>query len=528
MRVLFYNWVDYLDPEGRGGGVSLYQRNLIAALGGRDDVDATFLCSGISYDLFCDTPRWERMRHGPRRGAAPAAGPGGGPGTGASAGRRFEIVNSRCLAPSHHAFGHETQLDCPETRAAFLDFCAAQGPFDIVHFNNLEGLPASVLTLKERFPDTRVVFTLHNYYPFCAQVNLWHAERAACTDFEAGRACVRCLPVRTDTAEVRQANAVAYRFKRAGLGPGTRAFRRLFPRAVRLAAGAVRRAAPLHRGARAVRDFPQRVRALPAEDGLLTPLEPEHRHHARRRARFAALINAGCDRVLCVSARVAEIAERHGLERGLLQVLPIGTAHAERWAQSRPRPVPAADGSLTLGFLGYMRRDKGFDFLLDALAGLSPAVAARVHLVVAARPGPPETMARLCALGGHLASVRHAPGYAQAQLDTLLAGVDVGVVPAQWEDTLPQVAIEMHARRIPLITSRLGGAQELGGWPPMTFPAGDAAAFGRILRDLLDGRVDLAGYWRGARPPVTIPDHVHALTTIYRHLAAPEAGASGG
>ena len=48
LRVLYYNWVDYLDAEGRGGGVTLYQRNVMTGLKGRADVDAVFLSSGLT------------------------------------------------------------------------------------------------------------------------------------------------------------------------------------------------------------------------------------------------------------------------------------------------------------------------------------------------------------------------------------------------------------------------------------------------------------------------------------------------
>ncbi|MGX9355763.1 hypothetical protein ACS3SW_11590 [Roseobacteraceae bacterium S113] len=51
MRVLFYNWVDYLDAENRGGGVSIYQRAIMENLGARADVTEVFLCAGSSYDL---------------------------------------------------------------------------------------------------------------------------------------------------------------------------------------------------------------------------------------------------------------------------------------------------------------------------------------------------------------------------------------------------------------------------------------------------------------------------------------------
>ena len=51
MKILFYNWVDYLDDEKRGGGVSVYQKNVIEALDASGEAECSFISSGISYDL---------------------------------------------------------------------------------------------------------------------------------------------------------------------------------------------------------------------------------------------------------------------------------------------------------------------------------------------------------------------------------------------------------------------------------------------------------------------------------------------
>ena len=104
-----------------------------------------------------------------------------------------------------------------------------------------------------------------------------------------------------------------------------------------------------------------------------------------------------------------------------------------------------------------MRRDKGFFFLLDALADLPEDLARRVHLVVAAPKGSEATMVRLHGLTDRLASIDYADGYNHDNLDTILSAADVGVVPVLWEDNLPQVAIEMHARHIPLLTLTAAG-----------------------------------------------------------------------
>ncbi|MEM6740690.1 MAG: glycosyltransferase [Pseudomonadota bacterium] len=505
MRLLYFNWVDYLDPEGRGGGVSIYQRNVIESLSGAPDIELTFLCAGLSHDPVSTAPRWQPLP----------------PGRESHAARRFELVNSGTLAASHNSFGHETQVDHPETRAAFFAFLEAEGPFDIVHFNNLEGLPASVMTLKERFPETRIVYSIHNYYAACPQVNLWHQERETCVDFEGGLKCATCLPreARTDAETVRRAFAVAETLKSAGLKPGQRGFDLAFRLGTRLAKAALPVAALASPGARDVAAFPQRVTAPPQEEGPFERLEPAHARYERRRREITQLINSNADLILAVSTRAGEVASRFGLDRSKIAVEYIGTKHAELFRRTRPaRRVLAEDGTLTLGYLGYMRRDKGFYFLLDALEDLPSRMAAKLHLVFAARAGAPEIMARLKALGGRFASVSHADGYSHATLDEVLERVDVGLIPVMWEDNLPQVAIEMHARHIPLVTANLGGASELGNSPPMTFEAGNIHAFRKVISDVLAERVDFDTYWLGARAPVSLDTHRDRLLAHYNAI----------
>lgn len=485
MRILYYNWVDYLDDEGRGGGVSLYQRHLMEALDARPGVEARFLSSGISYDLIARRPRWERVRHGP----------------GKDRGRRYEIVNSGVLSPGHHSFGNPGQIDHGPTLETFLDFVKRTGPYDVIHFNNLEGLPARVLELKRRWPRTRVILSLHNYYPFCPQVNLWWREREACNDFEGGRRCVDCLPSKPDERVVRLANALAFRLKKAGVRPGTRRFDDVFRSIMRAAWRLLR---PLHR--------------LRPRPGVLTgkACPTDGRSFAERRKEMTRLINEECDRVLCVSERVRAIAAMHGIEKRRLRVSYIGTPQAERFRETGPRPnLLRKDGTLMLGYLGYMRRDKGFFFLLDALERLPRDLASRLRVTIAARSGGSDAMRRLGALAGRLKEVRHVDGYAHGHLDELLSEVDLGVVPVLWEDNLPQVAIEMHARHVPLLVSDMGGASELSRCPEMIFRAGDVESLHTRLRHVMEGRVHLSEYWQGARPPIRMDDHCTDLYELY-------------
>nr|WP_268968564.1 glycosyltransferase [Palleronia pontilimi] len=227
-------------------------------------------------------------------------------------------------------------------------------------------------------------------------------------------------------------------------------------------------------------------------------------------------LNDHADTVLGVSDRVCDIAASHGVSRDILRTSYIGTAHAALFDDTQPRgPLPGKARTLHLAYLGYMRRDKGFFFLLDALESLPAHLALRVRLTVAARRGDAAAMGRLDVLARRLAGLHHHDGYTHDNLDDILDDVDVGVVPVLWEDNLPQVAIEMHARRIPLLTSDRGGARELANHDAMVFTSGDTASFRARIETILDGKIDIDAYWRDARAPQSMAAHLAELLEIY-------------
>lgn len=477
MRILHCNWVDPDDPAGRGGGVRLYLRGLIDAQRCENGYECTALSAGMAYDLAARAaPFWRSI----------------GPG-------RYELVNTRPVAPSHADFASIAQIQHPQTEAVFQDFIRETGPYDVVHFHSLEGFPANILKLREDLPQTQFVLTLHNYYPFCPQVNLWWQERAHCEDFENGARCGTCLPLRPNPMSVRRVYAVETAFARSGMPPG----RRLFEAVLRPG---------LALGWRILKAFRSRGRKEPLEDHVAVDAAQTAAFFAHRRAEMVRLINAHCDTVLAVSDRVRAIAGRFGVNDA--RVCYIGTRHAEAWARTAPRALQTAP--LRLAYLGYMRADKGFPFLIDALESLPPQTLSRMQLTVAAKKGPQDLMARMDALSQRLAGLDWRDGYGQDKLDRILENVDIGIVPPLWEDNLPQVALEMHARHIPILTSDRGGAQELAGTSDLVFRAGDQEDFARVVDSVLEGRVDLSAYWRHAKPPVNMAQHALALDAIYR------------
>lgn len=493
-RLLLCNWADLDDPERRGGGVAVYLRALSEALAGRDDIEVSFLSAGLAHDIRRRPPRWRRLS---RPGERP---------------RRFEIVNSQVLAPGQDAFRLPAALEAPATEAAFADFLRAEGPFDAVHFHNLEGLPAAAPGVAAR-AGARVLATLHNYHPFCPQVNLWRRESEPCDDYRDGRECVACLPAPPNPEFVRRLHAAAGLLKRLRVRPGTETFKVLhflLSRGLGLAHDALGR-----------RDFPD---ALPSPRGLQGARFDSAAQAAvfrDRRARFVAALNRDCDAVLAVSERVREIAVAMGVAPERVRTAYIGTRAADLYAARRP--APRRGPGLRLAYLGYMRRDKGFPFLLEALEGLPRHLADRLALTVAAPRGAPELMARMERLSPRLAGLTYLDGYGHDQLDDILSDADCGVVPVMWEDNLPQVALEMHARRLPLLVSDRGGAQELSGAPGFVFRAGDAADFRARLAALIEGRTPLDAYWAQARAPTRMEDHVAALLETWFPEAIPAA-----
>lgn len=495
-KILYYNWVDYEDAQRRGGGVSVYQANVLSHLSEKNKYDLYFLCSGVSYDAFGGKPRWEKIKHGPSSDKA----------------KKFEIVNSGVLAPGHHSFGDPGQLEEDSTKEAFFEFIRAHGPFDVIHFNNMEGLPASVLDAKKEFQKTKFILSLHNYYPVCPQVNLWHKEAENCLDYKDGWKCEDCLPFRHEKRVVKTANALAYSLKKKKIIPGSRLYDGIFSLAFKLK--------PYIGKLLSIKQSFSDRKGLVLPDGgemiPVTEIKPDHEHFKERRERFCQYINSNCDAVLAVSHRVKEVASKFGIDEDIISVSYIGTKHADVFENTTENPsIVKSGGELRLAYLGYMRRDKGYYFLVDALLDMPDDMAGKISVVLAAKNSDPESLKKLKDASYRFNGIFHYDGYSHSQLDDILSDVDIGVVPVLWEDNLPQVAIEMHSRHIPLITSDLGGAQEIVGKDDFVFRNDDKEDFYRALRNIMNRDVGQADYWPTAMTPVSMVSHIKELEEFY-------------
>ena len=179
MKILLYNWVPFDDPK-KGGGVTTYLANLVDYLVRVDNPpDVYFLCSGVYYDDDDRSLRIERL-----------------PESKINSCKAYAVINSPVMAPAWINFYHIRNIydDCG-FKEIFFDFLRENGPFDVVHFHNLEGLTLSVLQCGSLFPETRFIYTVHNYYAFCPQVNLWRKEVECCFMSDTTADCADCMLV---------------------------------------------------------------------------------------------------------------------------------------------------------------------------------------------------------------------------------------------------------------------------------------------------------------------------------------------
>ncbi len=534
MKLLFYNWIQFDDPEGRSGGVRHYESNLIDHLVATTGHEITTVASGVEYDKFKPQTRFERTvnRHGDRVAS-------------------FAVVNSPVMAPGHRAFESTNLFDDGAALRLWHDFLGEHGPFDVIHFDSLEGIPFSWLRIHELHPSTRVLLYAHNYHSVCPQVNLWKREKETCVDYHDGKDCATCIPDLINPNEVLRGYQLSRLLRRAGMTPG----QHLVPARLRpvppdevdrdqwgpLPGGdqdgaghgrsgpASRRAGATGSGVRAgtSRPRPTPFRWSPAAPqhlhaGMVTPTRSRCRSPSPPRSAGGGrmgtdLINREVDVVAAASERTAEVLAARGIDRRLIEVCYIGTRVAEEEDVTLRRTSLGEPDKLTVAYLGYMRLDKGFAMMLSALKAAPRDLQQQLRLVVAAKRSDERLFDTLREVAQQLDDVRFYDGYTHDDLPTILENVDVGLVPVQWEDNLPQVAIEMMAQGVPLLTSDRGGAQELGGRnPEFVFEATKPSSLIERLGALASGETPLKSFWDGCIPLSTMTMHTDRLMQLYR------------
>ncbi len=204
----------------------------------------------------------------------------------------------------------------------------------------------------------------------------------------------------------------------------------------------------------------------------------------------------GTDRVIAVCNATADTLREGSYRRRPIDVVHNGVdlAHFQPAASAPPdAAAPLVLGS-NAGTAGY----KGWQFLVQALALLSPEERAQVRVVIAGRPPTPAQLAPVRALG--LQAQVEFPGLL-ADVRPVVAGFDAGFVLSNRVETISFACREMMAMGKPVLVSRYAGLPEnieegVDGW---IVPPADPPAIAAALREILAGRERLVEMGRAAR-----------------------------
>lgn len=479
MRILYYNWVNFDDIEKQGGGVTVYQKNIIDKLTLLDDIEIVFFSSGTKYSLINTNKQYMKYDH--RYNDVEC----------------YSLYNSKVLAPGYLSFYNKHTVYESEAVDVLEKFIHKTGPYDVIHFNNLEGIPVEVVKLKQVFKTTKFIFSMHNYYPLCPNVHLFYQDKSNCIDYENGKKCMECM------FDIPGPQSMIKKYQLKPVLPVVTKIVSIDK--IRKIYSIVKKISTIGR---------KNKKKESSEDSEALNLGDQD-YLKNRREEIVDLINNNIDEVLVVSNRVGEIAQNYGIDANKIKTSYIGTKHAEIFDLHQKKMDFNSD-SLSILYLGYMRRDKGFYFFLDAMEKMPQEIADKINIIIAARNTDHEAYDRIMQLKGKYKKVQYYDGYTHETLPKLFEDTDITVVPVLWEDNLPQIAIESVCYGVPLFTSELGGAKELGNNDDFVYDSGSYESFYSKLSKIVFKEVLLKSFWSNLKKPVTMEEHISELLTIYK------------
>lgn len=479
-RVALLGWAWLPLQAGEGTGYNLVASELGAGLA-REGHRVLYLRSGVTYSL---RPRPRIYACETWRGV-----------------ECFDLANSPNLATADRNFRNvREQIASPAHTALVVRFLR-EHRVDLAHIHSFEGygfdLPAAL-----RDAGIRCVVTPHNSYALCPQVDLMHAERETCLDYDGGRRCVGCIPSPNPSRDRLRRTVEQTADRRLG-----------------------------HEGAACVRAMlshpapvpgPGRVVPLPVSSADITQRLLEGNRHRevaniygeRRDAGIAAL-NAS-DLVLCPGSTLLRLHRAMGVEAAKLRHTPIGLPHIDDLSNvpAAPAWTPSAPGPLRLLYLGSTKPNKGLATLIGAIRAFPADALVRVEITV--RASGDDSPFRDAARG---LPITFAGPYATQDLPRLLTSHDVGLFPNLGIENCPLVLLEYLASGRFVVGSRLGASLDWIDEPRngILAPAGDtralAHAIGTIVRG--DQRLPAGDDIRAVRRPPSFAAFLAGVRLAY-------------
>jgi glycosyltransferase involved in cell wall biosynthesis len=231
--------------------------------------------------------------------------------------------------------------------------------------------------------------------------------------------------------------------------------------------------------------------------------------------------------VIAVSGGVRSELVRSGVDESRVTVLHNGIdAHTYRRGRASRdrvrRQLALSPEARVIGAVGRLERQKRFDLLLDAFAGLRPAWP-MLRLVIAGdgslRSALEKQAARL-GIAGDCRFLGH-----RTDIVNLHQAFDLFVQSSEYEGT-PNAVLEAMAMETPLVATDVGGTSELAfpGEHGLIVPACDVAALragiDKALADPEAARQRATAARRRIEQDLSFAERTRRLEEVYRSLVA--------
>lgn len=464
MKILLYNWVQF--DQNDGGGVTVYLKNIINKLLEKKDVEIYFLSSGTKYNLLSNKITIKQTKN--------------------SIGEKvksYTIYNSPTMFANNQFSRPDIYNNDKQLAEEIDEFIQEHNGFDVIHFNNLEGLSVETLKLKEKYPNTKFIYSMHNYYPVCPNVYLWKHNKENCKDYCEGKDCCNCIKSNYDQA--RKLQKIKTLVEKMGVNLNSPKVKKLYNKINKNVSSEDEE----------TKDF---------------SLAKDYKEFREKNVEY---INKYIDDVLCVSKRVQEIAIRMGIREEKCKVSYIGTKFADNLQR---QDIDINSEEFNLIYLGYMNVMKGFDFLVNSLMQIDNNISSKVNLTLVCRNQPSYNIEEITEkLREKFKSVKYVDGYTHNNLKELLTNQHLGIIPVVWEDNLPQVSIEVTSFGVPILCSDLGGASELCNNECFKFEGSNTKDFLQKLTTIIEERNKLSEFWDDYNKPTTMESHLKELYKYY-------------
>jgi glycosyltransferase involved in cell wall biosynthesis len=404
--------------------------------------------------------------------------------------RMLEVVDSPL-----YDHGRQPGLELAEPRVErLLDRELRALRPDVVHVHELAGLPSSVLDVLGA-AGVPSVFTLQDYFPLCPAFKLLDADGRVCMRRDVGADCLATTAADPRDAGLMIEETLNLHARRAPL------VRSLDPWRISRYAQRVARA-----------EVARRRRRAPEPAVTAAAFQ-------RRRDVNVERLNR-VDLLIAMSHRVEEIYRELGVEPSRLRTLHLTLRHIERLTPRHVEP----QAPLTFATLaGFEYEAKGAHLLIEAMRRLGDdARAGRVRLVVLGHVDP-----RLRAAADGVAGIEVRGRYAPADLDRILDGVDVGLMPSTWEEAYGYAGVEFLAKGIPVVANAIGGMTDYTregetGWLNRSCSGRELAEIMSSLARRPDQVAERSASVLARRGEIVTPiaDHAGEMDAVYREAIA--------